>query len=206
MTPHRFTPGFTRGVARAAAVALVVLGLARVAGAGSAGDQLKPEIDRVLATLENPLLKGERKSQERRQAIRSITDGIFDWAEMAKRSLGQHWAGRTEAERQEFVALFRNLIERAYISKIEGYAGEKLAFVGEAVDSDQATVRTKIITRQNQEVPIDYRMNRRGDRWRIYDVNIESISLISNYRTQFDGIIRTSSYEELVRKIKTRTS
>ena len=206
MTCHRFTPGLTRGVALLAAVARLILGPAPDATAAPASDQLKPEIDRVVATLENPALKGERKSQERRQEIRSITDGIFDWTEMARRSLGRHWAGRTEVERREFVTLFRNLIERAYISKIEGYGGEKLAFVGEAVDGDQATVRTKIVTRQNQEVPIDYRMSRQGDRWRIYDVIIEGISLISNYRTQFDGIIRTSSYEELVKKIKMRSS
>ena len=206
MTCHPFTLGFARGVAPLAAVALLILGPAPDATAGPASEQLKPEIDRVVATLENPALKGERKSQERRQEIRSITDGIFDWTEMARRSLGQHWAGRTEVERREFVTLFRNLLERAYISKIEGYGGEKLAFVGEAVDGDQATVRTKIVTRQNQEVPIDYRMSQQGDRWRIYDVTVEGISLVSNYRTQFDGIIRTSSYEDLVKKIKMRSS
>ena len=125
---------------------------------------------------------------------------------MAKRALGRHWAGRTPTEQQEFVALFRELLERAYVAKIERYAGEPVAYVGEVADGEVTTVRTKITTRQNQDVPIDYRMFRDGERWRVYDVLIESISLVNNYRTQFDGIIKTSSYEELVKRLKARSS
>ncbi len=195
---------FVRSVA--VTLTLLVVAIAPGALAGPAMDRLKPEIDRVIATIENPALKGESKTSERRQALRGITDGVFDWTEMAKRALGRHWAGRTPAEQQEFVGLFRELLERAYVAKIERYAGEPIAYVGEAVDGDLTTVRTKITTRQNQEVPIDYRMFRDGDRWRVYDVLIESISLVNNYRTQFDGIIKTSSYEELVKRLKARTS
>ena len=185
---------------------LLVLGIMPDAVAGPATDQIKPQIDRVVATIEDPALKGEGKTAERRQVLRSITDGVFDWTEMAKRALGRHWAGRTPAEQQEFVALFRELLERAYVAKIERYSGEPIAYMGEVADGEVATVRTKITTRQNQEVPIDYRMFRDGDRWRVYDVLIESISLVNNYRTQFDGIIKTSSYEELVKRLKARTS
>jgi phospholipid transport system substrate-binding protein len=195
-----------RRIVRAAAIGLVVLCLAPVAGAGPATDRLKPEIDRVIATLDNPALRGDGKAQQRREVIRGITDGVFDWTEMSRRALGRHWSGRTPAEQQEFVGLFRDLLERAYISKIERYSGEPIAYVGETVDGDLATVRTRITTRQGQEVPIDYRLARQGDRWLVYDVLIENISLISNYRTQFDGIIRTSSYEELVKKLRARTS
>ena len=186
----------------AAVLALLVTGGASGALAGPATDRLKPEIDRVLATLEDPALKGAGKAGERRQVIRSVTDGVFDWTEMARRALGKHWAGRTPAEQQEFVALFRDLLERAYVTKIETYTGEPIAYVGESVDGDQATVRTKITTKQNQEVPIDYRMLR----WRVYDVLVEGVSLVGNYRTQFDGIIKASSYEELVKKLKARAS
>ena len=193
------------GIAAAALAALLVGG-ALVAMAGPATDRLKPEIDKVVATLENPALKGESKTAERRQALRSITDGVFDWNEMAKRALGRHWAARTPAEQQEFVSLFRDLLERAYVSKIERYAGEPITYVGEVADGDLTTVRTKITTRQNQEVAIDYRMFKDGDRWRVYDVLIESISLVNNYRTQFDGIIKTSSYDELVKRLKARSS
>ena len=190
----------------AVTLTLLVIGIAPAALAGPATDQIKPQIDRVIATLENPALKGDGKTAERRQVLRGITDGVFDWTEMAKRALGRHWAGRTPTEQQEFVALFRELLERAYVAKIERYAGEPVAYVGEVADGEVTTVRTKITTRQNQDVPIDYRMFRDGERWRVYDVLIESISLVNNYRTQFDGIIKTSSYEELVKRLKARAS
>jgi len=193
-------------VISATALISLVLGLVPVAVAGPATDRLKPEIDRVIATLDNPALKGESKASERRKAIRDVTDEVFDWTEMARRALGRHWAGRTPVEQQEFVGLFRDLLERAYVSKIERYSGEPIAFVGESIDADQATVRTRITTKQNQEVPIDYRLGRQGDRWLVYDVLIENISLIGNYRTQFDGIIKTSSYQELVKRLKSRSS
>jgi len=194
-------------VARTAALGLIIaLALAPLADAGPATDRLKPEIDKVIATLGNPSLQGDSKAQERRQALRGITDNVFDWTEMARRALGRHWAARTPAEQQEFTGLFRELLERAYVSKIEKYSGEPIAYVGEAADGDLATVRTKITTKQGQDVPIDYRLTRQGDRWLIYDVLVENVSLISNYRTQFDGIIRTSSYEELVKRLKARSS
>jgi len=196
-----------RPVARAVALGfIIVLALAPIVAAGPAIDRLKPEIDRVIATLGNPTLQGDSKALERRQALRSITDNVFDWTEMARRALGRHWAARTPAEQQEFTGLFRDLLERAYLSKIEKYSGEPIAYVGEAVDGDLATVRTKITTKQGQDVPIDYRLTRQGDRWLIYDVLVENVSLISNYRTQFDGIIRTSSYEELLKRLKARAS
>jgi phospholipid transport system substrate-binding protein len=184
----------------------LVLGLAASAAAGPATDHLKPAVDGVLAALENPALKGQARAEQRRLALRALTDGVFDWTEMARRSLGRHWAARTPAEQQEFVGLFRDLLERAYLSKIERYSGERLVYVGEAADGDQATVRTKLVTKADQEVAMDYRMLRRGGGWRIYDVVIENISLVGNYRTQFDGIIKTSSYEELVKRIRTRAS
>ena len=193
-------------VIRGVAAGLLVLGAAAGAHAGPATDRLKPEIERVLAVMENPALRGEAKTQERRQAIRAVTDGVFDWTEMARRSLGRHWNARTPAEQQEFVGLFRDLLERAYVAKIEKYSGEKLAYAGETADGDQATVRTRVQTKPGQEVAIDYRMSRQGGRWMITDVLVENISLVGNYRTQFDGIIKTSSFEELVKKIRTRTS
>jgi phospholipid transport system substrate-binding protein len=195
-----------RRTARAAAIGLIVLCAAPGAGAGPATDRLKPEIDRVIAALDNPTLRGDGKAQQRRQAIRGITDNVFDWTEMSRRALGKHWSGRSPAEQQEFVGLFRDLLEKAYVSKIERYSGEPIAYIGESVDGDLATVRTRITTKQGQDVPIDYRLSHQGDNWLVYDVLVENISLINNYRTQFDGIIKSSSYEELVKKLKARTS
>lgn len=192
---------------RLAAVALASLVvLAGPAIGGEPTDQLKPEIDRVIKTLEDPALKGEAKAAQRRDALRAITESVFDWEEMSRRALGPHWQGRSEAERTEFVGLFRNLIESAYASKIESYSGERVNYTGDSVEGDQATVRTRLTTRQGKEVPVDYRMLKRDARWKVYDVGVEGVSLVGNYRTQFNHIIRTSSYEELIRKLKSRSS
>ncbi len=184
------------------AVAALVIG--REASAGLPTQHLKTEIDRVVQTLEDAALKGDGKSLERRTRVRTIAKDTFDWSETAKRSLARHWQSLSDAQREEFVKLFGDLLERAYLSKIELYGGERIAYVGETIDGDQAVVRTKIITKQGTEVPIEYRMIRRGDRWLVYDVVIESVSLISNYRTQFNRIIQTSSYQELVKKMRSK--
>ena len=174
------------------------------AAAGEPLERLRGQIDRVVKTLESPELKKEGKARERRVAVRRIADEIFDFGETAKRSLGRHWEARTPAEREEFVQLFGDLLERSYISKIELFNGEKIVFVSDSIEGDQAIVRSKIITKQGSEIPVDYRMFRKGDRWLAYDVMIEGVSLVANYRSQFNKIIHTSSYQELVRKMKTK--
>ena len=136
--------------------------------------------------------------------MRQVANDIFDFSETAKRSLARHWATRTPAEREEFVQLFADLLERTYIAKIDLYGGERLKFTDEKVDGDIATVRGKVTTKQGTDVPVDARMHKKGERWLIYDVSIEGISLISNYRAQFDRIIRTSSYGDLVKRLRNR--
>jgi phospholipid transport system substrate-binding protein len=183
------------------------LGVASSASAGPVTDQLKVGIERVLKTLTDPAFQGPDRAGERRRAVREITDPMFDWTEMAKRALGRHWHTRTEAERQEFVPLFHNLLERTYVTRIERYDGEQIAYLGESIDGDQATVRTKVLDKTNRELPVEYRMLRGPDgRWVIYDVLIEGVSFVANYRSQFDQIIRTASYERLVAKLKSPSS
>jgi phospholipid transport system substrate-binding protein len=173
--------------------------------AGPPSDQLKSQIDRVLKTLDDPELKKEGRGKERRTAVRKIANDIFDFNETARRSLGRHWQARTPAERDEFVQLFSDLLERSYISKVELYGGEKIQYLGDAVDGEQARVQTKLLTKSSSDIPIEYRMHRKtGDRWLVYDVVIEGVSLVANYRTQFNKIIQTSSYQELVKKMKTK--
>ena len=192
----------TRALVLAAALSLVVG--PNPAWAGAPTDQLRAQIDRTVKILDDPELKKDGKQRERRGAVRQVANDIFDFSETAKRSLARHWAPRTPAEREEFVQLFTDLLERSYISKIELYGGEKIRFVGEAVDTDGAVVRTRLVTKQGTEIPIDYRMLSRGDKWLVYDVLIEGVSLISNYRTQFNKIITTSSYQELVKRMKSK--
>jgi phospholipid transport system substrate-binding protein len=194
-------------VALALLAAAVILNLGPAlpsAHAGEPADRLKLQIDRVLKTIDDPELRKEGKARDRRQAVRKIAEEIFDFGETAKRSLGRHWQPRTPAEREEFIGLFADLLERSYISKIELFNGEKVLFLGDQIDGDQATVRTKILTKQGNEIPVEYRMHRKGDRWLVYDVVIEGVSLVANYRTQFNKIIQTSSYPELVKRMKTK--
>src|SRR5437879_12086849 len=107
-------------------------------------------------------------------------------------------------EQNELYQRFPDVMARSYVSKLELYSGEKIRYAGESVEGEQATVRTKIVTKQGTEVPVDYRMHWRGDRWLVYDVVIEGISLVANYRSQFNAIIQTSTYQELVARMKTK--
>ena len=184
---------------------LLTVGLALMtppADAGAPTDQLRMQVDRVLKLLDDPALKD--KPKDKRAAVRKVADDIFDFGETAKRSLGRHWADRTPAERDEFTKLFGDLLERSYISKIELYGGEKIQYMSDKIDGDQASVMSKLLTKTNTEVPIEYRMLKKGERWLVYDVIIEGVSLVANYRTQFNKIIQTSSYAELVKKMKSR--
>jgi phospholipid transport system substrate-binding protein len=182
----------------------LVLFTPRTAPAGPPTDQLKDRVDQILKVVQDPELKKESRAAERRAAIRRIASEIFDFEDTSKRALGRYWQERTPEERKEFVQLFTDLLEHSYVSKIEQYHGEKISYVGETLDGDVATVRTRIVTQKGTEVPIDYRMQRQGDRWRVYDVVIEGVSLVSNYRTQFNKIIQTSSYKDLVEKLRAK--
>ena len=141
---------------------------------------------------------------QRRAEIRAIALEAFDVTEAARRTLGPHWPKRTPAERQEFIGLFQGLLERGYLSRIGEYGGESVQYVGERIEGEYATVRALIVTQKGTQVPVEARVLRQGDRWRMYDVLIENVSLIASYRSQFDRVIRTSSYEELVRRLKAR--
>jgi phospholipid transport system substrate-binding protein len=168
--------------------------------AGGPTDNVKEYTDAVVKVLEDQSLK----ASDRRAAVRKLATEAFDVQETARRALGPHWQQRSPAEREEFVGLFADLLERTYIAKIDMYGGERLKFTDEKIDGENATVRGKVSTKQGADVPVEARMHKKGDRWLIYDVAIENISLISNYRAQFDRIIRTSSYGDLVKRLRNR--
>jgi phospholipid transport system substrate-binding protein len=189
----------------ATALVALVLGGVAVAVAGVPTDTVREYTDAVVRVLEDPALKVDDRRAERRAAVRKIAIDIFDVQETARRALGPHWQQRSPQERDEFVQLFADLLERTYINKIDLFGGEKLKFTEEKVDGDHAVVRAKVITKQGTEVPVEARMiNRSGGRWQIYDIVIENISLIGNYRSQFDRIIRSSSYGELAKRLRTQ--
>ena len=185
-----------------AVLATVTMLAGRDAWAGVPSDQLRTQVDRAVKVLEDQDLLKEGRLAERRAAIRRIANEIFDFTETTRRSLGPHWQARTPQEREEVTRLFADLLERSYIGKIEMYSGEKILYVGDSTEGDQATVRTRLVTKQGAEIPVDYRMHRvNGDRWLAYDVVIEGISLVSNYRAQFHKIIQTAGYKALIAKL-----
>jgi phospholipid transport system substrate-binding protein len=186
---------------RMAALAVgMVLALTGVAVAGSPTDQLRRYTDEV----QHILTQGQLAPADKRAGVRRVVEQVFDLAETARRALGPHWRKRTPAEQEEFVRLFADLLDRTYIAKIELYGGERLIFAAEAIDGDYATVRARVVTRQGAEVPVEGRLHWRNDRWLVYDLLIEGVSLVGNYRSQFDRIIRTSSWEELMRRLRVK--
>lgn len=186
------------------ATLIVVSAFAMVAYAGEPAEQVKQTTDKVLDVLKNRELQRPEKTRERRVAIRRTVNERFDFEEMAKRSLALYWKQRTPEEKKEFVSLYSDLLERAYIRKIEAYTDEKIVYTGESVEGEYAVVKTRIITKKNVEIPIDYKLLRRGDKWMAYDVVIEGVSLVNNYRTQFNQIIRSGSYEDLVKRLRSK--
>ena len=171
------------------------------AWAGEPADQLFASIDGVLQLLDDPELKQPARAQERREAIRRFAADTLDFEELAHRSLLRHWEARTPAEREEFVQLFREFLERLLVSKLDSYNGEKVVLVGDAIDGDEATVKTLVAARHGA-IPVDYLMVRRGDRWRAGDIVISGMSLVRNFRAQFDSVIKRVSYEQLVKQIR----
>jgi phospholipid transport system substrate-binding protein len=177
-------------------------------GAGSASaavgptDELRQYTDRVLEVLRAPGMS----PVERRTAVRNLAIEVFDVSETARRALGTHWQQRTPAERADFVKLFRELLEQTYVSRIDEYGGERIQYTGERIDGDTAVVKANILTKANTSVPVESRLILKNGRWLIYDLLIENISLVANYRSQFDRIIRTSSYEDLVKRLRDRVA
>jgi phospholipid transport system substrate-binding protein len=184
------------------ALAFMLVFQAPPAEAGAPTDQLKRHVDEVIGVLDDASTKSQ--PAKRRAAVRKVAEDIFDYPETARRALGPHWSARTPEEQRDFVAIFADLLDHAYLSKIDVYQGEKVQYTGETVDGDQATVKTTLVIPKGTSIPIDYRMHRVNDRWRVYDVVIEGVSLVANYRTQFNRIVRSESYQALVQKLRDR--
>ncbi len=187
---------------RTAIAVLFILSLSISSWAAEPMEAIKQTTDKILSIVTNPALKSPSKTAEQEKLIRQAVDERFDWEEMARRSLATHWAKRTPEERKEFVPLFADLLERTYMKKVEDYSGEKVVYEGETKEGDYATVKVKIVTKKNKDILVDYRVKKEGNNWLIYDVSIMGVSLVNNYRTQFNSIISQSSYETLVKKLK----
>lgn len=170
--------------------------------AGVPTDQVRSTVDQVLAILNNPKLASQAAKEEKRNRLRQVIYPRFDFPEMARRSLGPTWRRITPQEQQEFLRLFTQLLEESYISNIEGYNGEKSLYGRETQERDFAEVDTKIVNKQGEEIALNYKLHRVDGDWKVYDVVIENVSLVNNYRSQFSRLLGKHSFTEVLDRIR----
>ncbi len=170
--------------------------------AGGPTEDVRKTTDKLIAIVSDPAMKSSDRATERAKRIRKAVDERFDWKEMSKRTLARHWKKRTQREKEEFIDLFGKLLERTYLDKVEGYSGEKVLYVGERVDGNYGIVVVKIVTRKDTEILVKYKLKKKGSEWLVYDISIEGVSLVNNYRKQFNSIMTRSSYEDLIKKLR----
>ena len=188
------------------AVLLVVALLVPVTVMASVTDEVKAVVDQVVSIVSDKELKKQKNEEKRRAALDKAIGTIFNYGEMAKLSLGTHWRERSPAERQEFVKLFKTLLENSYSGKIESYNNEKITYQKEAVEGDDAVVKSKVVTAKREEFALEYRLKKDGGKWMVYDVVIEGVSLVANYRSQFNRIVRSEGYGALVKKLRDKSA
>lgn len=187
---------------------ILAVGLLQPGGtsAGVPTDQIRVTVDRVLAILKDPALNSAGTKEARRSELNKAILPRFDFEEMAKRSLGAEWRRRTPAEQKEFIRLFTDLLKDSYVDSIESYRGDKVLYRRESQDGDYADVGTKVINERGEEFTIDYRLNLEGSEWKVYDVIIENVSIVNNYRSQFARILSRSSFAELLQTIRDKVN
>jgi phospholipid transport system substrate-binding protein len=174
-------------------------------GHGRAGEPLemtRSAVEKVLVVLKDPKLKSPDMKNERIERLKTAINPIFDYDEMARRSLGAHWRRRSPAEQEEFLRLFRAFIEKVYADKLDLYQGERIVVGRETTDGDYAEIEARMINAKGEESQVNFRLRRADGKWRVYDAVVENISIVQNYRSQFDRVISKSSYDELKKMLK----
>jgi len=181
-------------------VLILSLAVSSIAFAGEAQNHLKSGIDKVIAILSDPAMKGPAKHQDRERKLRAVADGFFDWHELSRRALGANWSKFSPKQQDEFVVLFSELLQKTYIRKLEKFNNEKVEYLREQVSGDQAFINTQVLMK-DKNVPINYVMIKHQN-WMVYDVVIEGVSLVKNYRTQFAKILSKETPAALNQRIK----
>ena len=181
---------------------LIVLIMVAYAAAGEPTAAVEASVNQVLGVLKDPKLKGPDAKNIKTEKLRVIYKSMFDEMEFSRRTLTRNWKNFTPAERREFVDLFEQVLEKSYLDKILDYSDEKIVFYKETmIDKDKAEVQSKIITSSN-EIPIDYRIILKDGKWKVYDVVVENVSLVQNYRTQFNEILADGTPEDLLKILR----
>src|SRR5512142_21056 len=182
-------------------VLLFVIGFGRLVFAGAPTEQIRSAVNQGVEVLQNTQLDSEKEKVSAIGRLREIVFPVFDFREMAKRSLGNHWRRISPQQQDEFVATFTGLLEKTYADKIDLYQGQKVAYTGESIDGNFALVNTRILGK-DRSYAVDYRLQLEDGKWKVYDIVAENISLISNYRAQFNRILANSSFDDLMRRLK----
>jgi phospholipid transport system substrate-binding protein len=185
-------------------MAMVIVALPVQSAAGGPTAAMKSTIDEVLRIVRDKELKQPAKADARRHMLETVVSARFDYSEMSRRALGAPWTQLTDQQKQEFVDLFRTLLTTSYADKIETYSGEGVEYLNERTEKEYAEVRTKVLSGKT-EIPLDYRLINRADEWRVYDVVVDNVSLVNNYRGQFTKILRASSYTDLVDQLRKKS-
>ena len=172
-------------------------------GGGSPTGAVKETVDQVFVVLRDQALKDPARETERRAKLEEIIGKRFDYAEMAKRTLPSQWKGLSAEQQQEFVTLFQQFLANSYVGNVDGYSGEEVEYLKEREKGEFAEVQTKVVSPKVQ-IPLDYRLLQKNGEWRVYDVVIDGVSLMKNYRGQFSRIINSSSFEALLEKLRSK--
>ena len=191
-----------RQAIRAVIALFFILFIALPASAGQPTEQLRSTVNALVAALSAPRPTAAPGPALRDQLGRLIA-ARFDFVETAKRSLGSHWEARTREERVEFVKLYAALLEKFYGRSLYSYGGGKFIYSGESLQGNDAEVRTEVVNSSGENISINYRLQSSGSEWRVYDVVIDHVSLVENYRSQFNRIIAASSFEDLLLRMRT---
>jgi phospholipid transport system substrate-binding protein len=172
--------------------------------AGAPTEEIRVAVNQGIEILKGANLNDARQRADVISRLRAVVYPIFDFREMAKRALGIHWRRISPQQQDEFIASFTELLEKTYADKIDLYDGQKVTYVGETIDKDFAVVSTKLIGK-NQPLSVDYKLQQVDGKWKIYDVVAENISLVNNYRSQFNRVLTKSSFDDLIQRIKSKT-
>ena len=191
---------WTRGVALLVTVCALFCQADALRAATDPLSQLKASVDKVLAVLKDEKLAVPEMRAIRRQKVESLVDSIFDFQEMGKRALGKTWGKLAPTEKEEYVDLFARLVKQRYIGKIDSYSGQEIVFKRQKLKGRSALVYSVLLD-NNTEIPIDYRLVLKNDLWAAYDLRIENVSLVANYRRDFAGIVKKKGVPGLMKKM-----
>jgi phospholipid transport system substrate-binding protein len=184
---------------------VVLLVHARAAAAGEPTEQIRAAINQGVEILNKARLDNQAGKTETIARLKKVVYPLFDFDEMARRSLGAHWRRLDAGQQREFVAVFTDLLEKTYAKNIDLYDGQRVTYTGETIEQDYAEVTTRLVGKKGESFSVDYKLRRVDGKWRIYDVVAEGISIVNNYRSQFNRVMANSSFDELIRKMRERS-